>query len=582
MAVLFRRCLLLIIASLGAFACGGGSVSLLELEAPSGVIDLGVLERGAQIEIAGRGFPVGGAGTARLIGVLRAPGENARRLERALDVTAVTGDLLALRSDAVIDALGGRGTFEGRLRVEFRARAANATLTAEQPVTLDLSALTVSDQHALRGHALSVLDRLGIEVSDDATTHEGVTVRAARAGSHAALLGLREGDVIERAAGVRVHALGDLVPPPLSSVLELHVRRVGASAPLTVHLPLDASVETSALPLERLSWLIGWAIGLALAFGHRSSLAVRGLLAIKAAFAGETRGEARVLGVFGGEPAGPEQRGKRVLLAMVASFFGVMLVTFEPAGFLSVRSITLYLPLVAVSVALAAMRRGKSARERGREGLAVLRRMTVMGAVLACACALSGTRALDGIVAPQGAWPWQWGVLQHLALLAGVPLFVVYGAQIGDAEPSVAQAPAKLGRLLVLERVLTNVVLAAFGAAIFFGGWQSPLWMTLGPWPERLPGALLFVIKAWGVAFALASARERGATIRKRTTLIVCSAMITLTTLELLIEPTPGVLRFTGQTFSVALGTALGLGLAQIWLAARSKRPALSIAFGAK
>jgi hypothetical protein len=212
----------------------------------------------------------------------------------------------------------------------------------------------------------------------------------------------------------------------------------------------------------------------------------------------------------------------------------------------------------------------------------VLRRMTVMGAVLACACALSGTRALDGIVAPQGAWPWQWGVLQHLALLAGVPLFLVYGAQIGDAEPSAPEAPAKLGRLLVLERVLTNVVLAAFGAAIFFGGWQSPLWMTLGPWPERLPGALLFVLKAWGVAFALASARERRATIRKRSTLILCGAMIVLTTLEVLTEPTPGILRFTGQTFSVALGTALGLGLAQMWLVGRSKRPALSIAFGAK
>jgi hypothetical protein len=589
--------------------CGGGSVSLLELEAPSGVIELGVLERGSEVEIAGRGFPVGGAGTARLIGVLRAPGENTRRLERAVDVTAVTGERLALRADAVIDVLGGRGTFEGRLRVEFRARAANATLTAEQPVVLDLSALTVSEQHALRVHALSVLDRLGIEVSEDATTHEGVTVSVARAASHAALLGMREGDVIERAAGVRVHALGDLVPPPLASVLELHVRRIGTSAPVTVHLPLDASVETSALPLERLSWLIGWAIGLALAFGHRSSLAVRGLLAIKTAFAGELRErsepregvgpdglcpagggtayvppiiKAGALGVFGGEPVAPEQRRRRVLLVMVASFFGVMLVCFEPAGFLSVRSITLYLPLVAVSVALAVMRRGKSTRQRGREGLLVLRRMTVMGAVLACACALSGTRALDGIVAPQGAWPWQWGVLQHLALLSGVPLFLVYGAQIGDAEPSASHGPAKLGRLLVLERVLTNVVLAAFGAAIFFGGWQSPLWMTLGPWPERLPGALLFVLKAWGVAFALASARERGATIRKRTTLILCGAMIVLTTLEVLLEPTRGILRFTGQTFSVALGTALGLGLAQMWLAGRSKRPALSIAFGAK
>lgn len=583
MAVLFRRCLLVIVASLGTFACGVGSVSLLELEAPSGVIDLGVLERGSEVEIEGRGFPVGGNGVARLSGVLRAPGESARRVERAIEVSAVTGERLSAPADALIEALGARGTFEGLLRVEFRARAANATLTAEQPVVLDLSALPVSDQHALRAHAEAVLERLGIEVSDDVTTRDGVMVSATRAGSHAALLGLREGDVIDRAAGVRVHALGDLVPPPLASVLELHVLRIGASAPVVMHMPLDASVETSALPLERLSLLIGWALGLALAFGHRASLAVRGLVAIQAAFArAERRPGARALGVFGGEPPAPHERSKRALIALVVSFLGVLLVSFEPAGFLSVRSITLYLPLVAVSVALAAMRRGKSARERGREALAVLRRMTVMGTVLACACALSGTRALDGIVAPQGAWPWQWGALQHVALLLGLPLFLVYGAQIGDAEPHAPHDAAKLGRLIVLERVLTNVVLAAFGAAIFFGGWQSPLWLTLGPWPERLPGALLFVIKAWGVALALATARARGATLRKRTTLIICGALIALTTLEVVLEPAPGFLRFTGQTCSVALATALGLGLLQRWLAARSKRPALSIAFGAK
>jgi hypothetical protein len=581
--VLARAGWLLFIA-FGAVACvGGRSVSLLELEAPGGVIDLGVIERGSQVELQGRGFPVGGLGTARLIGTLRAPDENVRRIERAIDVSAVTGDQLVVATDALIDALGSRGTFEGRLRVEFRARTADATLTAEQPVLLDLSALPVSEQHALRAHALRVLERLGVEVSDDATTHDGVMVSTTRAGSHAALLGLREGDVIERAAGVRVHALGDLVPPPLASVLELNARRVGFSAPITLHVPLDASVETSALPLSRLSWWIGWALGLALVLGARESLGVRALRAIQAAFAADRgRAEGRALGVFGAEPPAPEARLGRVLLSLVLSFGGVMLVCFEPAGFLSVRSITLYLPLVAVGVALAFMRQGKSARERGRDAIALLGRMTVMGAVLACACALSGTRALDGIVAPQGAWPWQWGALQHMALLAGLPLFVVYGAQIGDAEPGGAQRASKLERLLALERVLTNVVLAAFGAGIFFGGWQSPLWLTLGPWPERLPGALWFVIKAWGVALALSSARKRGVALRKRTTLGLCAAMIALTLLEVMLEPSAGMLRFTGQLLSVALGVALALSLAQLWLTARSKRPALSIVLGAQ
>jgi hypothetical protein len=352
----FRR-LPLILALLGVAACSDGrSVSLLELQAPGGVIDLGIVERGSELQVDGRGFPVGGAGTARFIGTLRAPGRNARRIESAVDVTAVTSEQVVATGDALIDQLGVRGTFEGRVRVEFRARTANATLTAEQPALLDLSALTVSDQHALRARALMVLDRLGIEVAENATTHEGVMVSGARAGSHAALLGLQAGDVIDRAAGVRVHALGDLVPPPLASVLELRIERLTAGAPITLHVPLDASVETSALPLGRLSWLIGWALGLFLAFGQREPLAARALRAVLIALDAKQAAGVRVLGVFGAELPPPQARRRRVLLSMAASFFGVLLVCFEPAGFLSVRSITLYLPIVAVGVALACMR----------------------------------------------------------------------------------------------------------------------------------------------------------------------------------------------------------------------------------
>jgi hypothetical protein len=577
------RCFLGFIALALAVGCGPErSVSLLELRASGGVIDLGVVERGTQLSIKGRGFPVGGAGVARFIGTLRAPGQNARRIERVIEVSAVTGEELVAPGDALIAELGGRGTFEGLMRVEFRAALADAVLTAEQPVIVDVSALAVHEQHALRARALMMLERLGIEISEDATTHEGVLVSGARAGSHAEQLGLQAGDVIERAAGVRVHALGDLVPPPLASSLELRGRRSVMSGPWAVHVPLDASVETSALPLGKLAWLIGWALGLGLVFGHRESLANRALSMLRDAIDGRLVDGRRDLGVFGAEL--PPARGRRLrpLLALLASFCGVMLVTFEPAGFLSVRSITLYLPIVAVGVALACMRHGKSARERGREAALILGRMTVMGAVLACGCALSGTRALDGIVAPQGAWPWQWGALQHPALLAALPLFLVYGAQIGDADPHAGTDSKLVARLMTLERVLTNVVLAAFGAAIFFGGWQSPLWMTLGPWPERLPGALMFVLKAWAVAFALASARKRGAALRKRTTVTLCTALIVLTSIEVLAEPSPSLSRFTGELLSVAILSAAVLLGAQRMFARRYPRPALSIVLGAK
>jgi hypothetical protein len=58
--------------------------------------------------------------------------------------------------------------------------------------------------------------------------------------------------------------------------------------------------------------------------------------------------------------------------------------------------------------------------------------------------------------------------------------------------------------------------------------------------------------------------------------------MIALTLLEVLLEPSAGMLRFTGHLLSVAIGVALALSVAQLWFAGRSKRPALSIAFGTK
>jgi hypothetical protein len=515
-------------------------VALLELND----ITPELLEPGARLRIDGRGFPSGGLGRARVTGTLRAPGRAAERIDVSLPVQAESGDALSIDGDALFEALGARGTFEGSVEVAFDAKRARAALTGARALRLDLVGEMSSGQQALRASAQRVLEHAGLVIEGDVGTHEGIAIAAVEPDSAADLAGMIAGDVIAVASGVRVHGLSDLAPPPLTRELPLELRREGASELIALRLPIERAAAHSAWPLTRLSVLLCFALSLPLLLGG-APRALRKLLArVRLA-------RPATLGIFG---ARLPVTTRRIGLALLVSLAGVLLVCFEPAGFLSVRSITLYLPLLAIGVALVLMREGVERAERLRGAGLLLGRMTVMGVVFSCACALSGTRALDGIVATQGAWPIQWGALQCPALALALPLFVVYGAQLGDADASeLAQRAGLSRRLLDGERVMTNVVFAALGAAIFLGGWQSPTWLTLGPWPERLPGALLFVLKAWAVALVLASARRMQLGLRVRTTLGLTTAMVVLTALDVWLEPVAGARRVLGQAWLGAL-----------------------------
>lgn len=537
------------------------------------------IEPGAQLELAGAGFPAGQRGEARFVGAVHAPGRTSRNVDCEAEVIASSTDRLQVAAEPLLAELGARGTFEGRVEVAFAAQDAEVTLTGTEQVSFDFAdpaASSAAQEHALRVDADKLLDRIGLVVELDAMTHDGVHVRGALPGSAAASLGLRSGDVLEMAGGVRVHALGDLVPAPSAAMLELRVRRAGTSRAPLVRVPLDGVVVVSPLPLTRMSWLLGWALACSVFFASGKPFASR-IARLRARFAA-VHELTLPLGLFGAWSPEPERRLRRLALALAVSFAGVLLVCFEPAALLSVRSITLYLPIVAVGVALALMQGSSSARDRVslsarvHAALALLGRMAVMGAVLACACALAGTRALDGIVATQGALPWSWGVMTSPALLAAFPLFVVYGAQIGDAtEPKELANPSAMQRLVELERVVTNVVLAALGAAIFWGGWQSTQWLTLGPWPERLPGALLFVLKTWCMAMLLARSRRSRVRLGALHTAILCMVMIGCSVLDVWLEPGESVSIVIGQGLCVAL---LGLFIATLFagFSAKPKR----------
>jgi hypothetical protein len=187
--------------------------------------------------------------------------------------------------------------------------------------------------------------------------------------------------------------------------------------------------------------------------------------------------------------------------------------------------------------------------------------MLVMGVLVACACALSGTRSFDGMVEWQGGWPFRWALFQKPALLVAFPLYVIYASRLG-ASTLALEVDGRAARLLVAERVLTNIVLSALGSAIFAGGWQSPGELEVEGLDPRLLGAALFVAKAWTFAWLLWVTRRAGfgERLRTRTVALGCFATAAWTALWIWLEPSPA--------FEIALGRALGLTLIALLAAA--------------
>jgi hypothetical protein len=538
-------------------------VELLVIES----VEPQVLEPGTQLRIVGRGMPAGLPGELRLSGTLARPGALPSAVSVRVPIVPDTTAEARVPAETLLAQLGGQGSFEGRLQLAFDARRGDAELTGARAVAFDVLdplAGGVAAQHALRNAGAGLLERAGVAPRVDVATHDGLVIGDVRAGSLAAELGLRRGDVIARASSVRVHSIADLAPPVLATSVEWSVQRAGMPRPLAVRVPVKLEHAPTRLPIGRLAFLLAWAATAALVLLPRTPLWVR-LARLRARVAAAPPS---TLGLWGVPRSACRTRLQRSG-PFLATLCGALLVCFEPASLLSVRSLSLYLPLVAVGVALALMQEGVPRSQRLHDAARQLGRMTVMGVVLSCACALSGTRALDGIVATQGAWPWQWGVLHNPALLAAFPLYVVSAAQIGESSAAKGgKRPGLFGSLVIGENVLTNVVLCALAAAIFFGGWQSPELLQLGPWPLRWPGALLFVGKSWGMALLLTRARQIELGYRRpaRLWLAWCVAISAVTTAYVLMQPPALLSVLHGRAASLTC-VVLGLVMLVQWRA---------------
>jgi hypothetical protein len=558
--------------------CGGErEARWLELER----VQPALLESGGTLRVEGSGLVAGRRCEVRFTGRSHRPGLPPVEVSAVWPARAVSASevLLPLTAE-LLGRLGGHGSFEGVLTLAFEARGGEGAVTGALPVRLDVSlplARGVRHEQSLRERSRALLAFAGIVAAEEASVHAGLVVQSVLSGSRGEAAGLRQGDVIARAGDVTVHALSDLAPPPGARDLSLMLSRPGQRKELRVSLPLlglhapDVSAE-----LARLSVLLTWTLCCTLLLWPSRGFArwfVR-------AFDRARRAPDAELGLWGGALPEPREgsRSARAVQALrsacwpaLLSLAGVLLVWLEPAGFLAVRSISIYLALAAVSATLTLLSDAGSAADRRRAAAGAAGRMLVMGVLIACACALSGTRAFDGMVLGQGPWPPRWALFQKPALLCAFPLYVVFAARLG-ASTLALEPRGRAAQWLVAERVLTNVVLCALGVAIFAGGWQSPDEIFVDGLDPRLLGALMFVLKAWAFAWLLSLARRVGLGdgVRRRAVAALCGAAVALTGLWLWLEPSAAV--------ELALGRALSTTAAVVVLTAIVRARSASLA----
>jgi len=440
---------------------------LLELRA----VEPSQLEPGDRMVVLGKSFPIGRAAEIELDGVLRRAGAAAERAHLTIEGRAVAIDRVQARWDAgALEQMSGGGTFHGTLRVSFASADGDGTVSgALRHVELDfarpmLTPLTAGESGD--EEAGTIADALGLGLADEELAAGGIRIESVGSRSAAARAGLRAGDEIVTANGVRVGAQSDLLPGPNDAQLELRIRRRGEVALMTARvglLGLDTrrDAEQSAVA----TW-IALALALVLVFLAPSA---RWLGALEQIIDRARRRE---------RESRAESRSSDIVVACALTIVVGAAAVLPASMRAQIDAPTLYLVAAALALALGALRGG--ARGGVALGAAVIDAVT-MGLVAAVAILWSGATAVEAIVRAQAPGPWGWLALQSPAGTT-IAIVLVVTLALRDARGRVAR--------FRVETFLS----AALGASLLLGGWQPP-WQGAGVvW-----GAIALVAKTWAL-----------------------------------------------------------------------------------
>jgi hypothetical protein len=391
----------------------------------------------SQLELRGDGLPADAVATLRLRGVLHAPGRTDRSLDRTLPGRVLSPERAVFSVDPRLPTHWGRGTFEGRL--ELRCDAHGGTEIgngALAHVMFDIDGPTVRSLQQLNHQGAVLLRAAGVEISELDPLAHGVGVATLTPTGAAARSGVREGDLIERAHGVRIRALADLAPQPSATTLQLQVR-TGSAAARQVSIPISG-VAPFADPTSLGLYVLASPV----------LLLLLGLLPLP------TPGELLGSGLvrfralrFAHAPLG---------LAWACAFGAASALcqsALDPFGVLS-----LYLCLLVLA--------------RGTTSAGWWRFSGHVAAVwlaIACVAAVSGTRSWLGIAADQGDMPWEWNVFARPPLALACVLCLWHAATLSAdrASPgSMIANTADAAARGLLSALLAGMFLAGTGPGL--------------------------------------------------------------------------------------------------------------------
>ena len=245
-------------------ACSGyDDLALLEVE----TIEPPEIEPGGTLRIHGHGFPLGHSPDIVLRGSVYRPATSASTVDAHLVGDVRSESLIEVPIGAqLIDALGGRATFDGELRVGFRAADNHRDVFSAERVRIDflpdtsaqLRVDSVREEQAEPVGAKS----FGLELSREELGTVGVRVLAVDPDGLAAIQGVKPGDTLVGLDGMSLYSWRDFVPDPSkneSTVLAARDGLRGVHALRWPHEATERAVEPIALGLfVLLGLMLGW------------------------------------------------------------------------------------------------------------------------------------------------------------------------------------------------------------------------------------------------------------------------------------------------------------------------------------
>ncbi len=241
---------------------------LLEL----GAVSPAVWAPGTRVSVDADGLPLGHEGRLRLQGILHRPGAADAALDEALPVRATAAGRAETQVDRRwLDRLGGRGTFEGTMTLRFEGEGQASIFGRREEVRLDFepAALTTAFRED-PAPAIARLARYGVHLEapappsadedgddgeEDADEPE-TPGRIAHTEGPAARAGLRPGDQLVAAGGVRVRSWGDLRVAPDAERLSLRFRRDGIRGEREVFVSAPSLEAPALVAAPWLPWVV--------------------------------------------------------------------------------------------------------------------------------------------------------------------------------------------------------------------------------------------------------------------------------------------------------------------------------------